>query len=113
MGLESEILCGCRLLETVINYGSLSQWGSATEDRKISRAGDSVSEHNQRKGVGTQRHFKGHTQVQIYSNLILLWVLSTLAVTKGEKKPLQGHSSLSSFLGGGQKCETRVALTAR
>lgn len=51
---ESEFLGGCRLLEAVINSGSLSQRGSAVEDRKISRAGDSLSEHNhgRRGGVG-------------------------------------------------------------
>lgn len=34
------------LLQTVINSGSVSRRGSALEDRKISRAGDSQSEHN-------------------------------------------------------------------
>lgn len=55
-------LGGWGLLETVINSGSLSQRGAAVEDRKISGAGDSVSEHNQGRGAGTQRHFEGHTR---------------------------------------------------
>lgn len=46
MSYETKFLRGCRLLETVINSGSLSQRGSAVEDRKISRAGDSLSERN-------------------------------------------------------------------
>lgn len=34
-----------------MNSGSVSQRGSALEDRKISRAGDSQSEHNQEGGA--------------------------------------------------------------
>lgn len=37
---------GYILLQTVINSASVSRRGSALEDRKISRAGDSQSEHN-------------------------------------------------------------------
>lgn len=46
---DSEFLRGCRLLETVINFGSQSQRGPAGEDRKISRAGDLLSEDNQQR----------------------------------------------------------------
>lgn len=56
MKYDSEFLRGCRLLQTVINSGSLSQRGSAVEDRKISRAGDSLSEHN-REGAGDTKTF--------------------------------------------------------
>lgn len=57
MKYDSEFLRGCRLLQTVINSGSLSQRGSAVEDRKISRAGDSLSEHNQGRGAGDTKTF--------------------------------------------------------
>lgn len=77
---ECEFLGGCGLLETVINSGSLSQWGSAVEDTKISRAGDSVSEHNQRRGQGHKDILKD-THVQIYSNLILQWLHSSPTMT--------------------------------
>lgn len=46
MSYDSEFLGGYRLLQTVINSGSRSQRGSAVEDRKISRVGDSLSENN-------------------------------------------------------------------
>lgn len=65
-------------METVINSGSLSQRGSAVEDRKISRAGDMLSEHKRGGEAGTQRHFEGHTLVQIHSNSILLRHQSSL-----------------------------------
>lgn len=51
MSYDSEFHGGYRLLQTVINSGSRSQRGSAVEDRKISRVGDSLSEHN-RCGAG-------------------------------------------------------------
>lgn len=55
MSYDSEFLGGYRLLQTVINSGSRSQRGSAVEDRKISRVGDSLSEHN-RWGGGCGGH---------------------------------------------------------
>lgn len=66
------LLGGCRLLETVINSGSLSQREPGVEDRKISRPGDLLSEYTGAGGAaGTQRHFEGHTQVEIYRNIIV------------------------------------------
>ena len=69
-------------METVINSGSLSQWGSAVEDRKISRVGDSLSEHNQGRGAGTQRYLKGTHRYRSKVTKSLCWVLSSLAATK-------------------------------
>lgn len=55
--MNLEFLGGCRLLETVINSGSLSQWGPAEEDRRISRAGDLLSEDNQWRGSRNTKAF--------------------------------------------------------
>lgn len=75
----------CRLLETVINSASVSQRGSAVEDREISGAGDWLSEHRHGRGAGTQRHFEGHALVWIHSNLILQAPASTGRLMKQQQ----------------------------
>lgn len=103
MSYDSEFHGGYRLLQTVINSGSRSQWGSAVEDRKISRVGDSLSEHNRWGGRlrGTQRHFEGHTLVKIHRNSILQRLYLSLSTSREETSA----SSRAFFV-----CETNVTL---